>query len=142
MAISLPSGSASGARQTELFVAKLRNTACTHSGAFHDLGSVDTTARATERGRHGTNYMVLRASFQRRTGAAWHTIVSFGPYTSTSFANDASNHTFSQPFAWAIRPEDVGGVYRWRVRFQWWDKRPGQDLRLVEKVRLTDPCST
>lgn len=59
--------------------------------------------------------MVLRASFQRRDGGAWQTLADYGPYTSATFADDASNHAFSQPFTWWIRDEDLGGVFRWRV---------------------------
>jgi hypothetical protein len=141
LAVLIPAGGASAANKaTEHFVAKLRHTSCTHTGAFYGYGSVDTTARIVEKGRHGTNYLVLRASFQRRTGGAWHTVASFGPYRSESFPNNADNHAFTQPFAWAIRAEDVGHVFRWRVRFQWWDKKPGADIRITEKVRLTDAC--
>ena len=50
------------------FVAKLKNTVCTHTGAFYDLGTHDTTARMTENGSK-SNYMAIKGSFQHRDGS-------------------------------------------------------------------------
>jgi hypothetical protein len=134
-------GTAVGANKATVhFVAKLKDTACTHTGEFFGLGAASTTATATERGRHGTNYLVLRAKFQWWNGGAYQALAAFGPYRSVTFPNDASDHSLPQPFSWAFRPEDVGGSFRWRIQYQYWDKRKGKDRRIVEKVRLTNPC--
>jgi hypothetical protein len=126
---------------TKPFVAKLKDTVCTHSGAFFGHGTHDTLAQMTENGRNGTNYMVIKGKFQRRGGGSWQTLAGFGPYTSATFRDGAASHTHSQPYAWAFRDIDVGGTFRWLVTFEWWDQRSGPDRKIESRKRTTAPCT-
>src|SRR5262245_34356946 len=86
------------------FVAKLKNTVCTHTGSSNGLGTLNTTAQMTENGRNGTNYMVIRGAMQRRSGASWTTYYAYPDrYTSPTFANNASSHTHVQGWFWPFR---------------------------------------
>lgn len=123
------------------FVATLKDNVCTHTGAFYGYGTVDTTARMTENGRNGTNYMAIKSKFQKWSGGSWQTLAGFGPYKSAEFRNGAGSHTHSQIFAWAFRDIDLGGTFRWKVTFQWWDKRSGPDVKVAEKVRTSPTCT-
>ena len=125
---------------TKPFVATLKDNVCTHSGAFYDYGTLDTTAQMTENGRNGTNYMRIKGKFQERSGGSWHTLAGFGPYKSAEFTNGTASHSHGQTFAWAFRAVDVGGTFRWKITFEWWDKRSGPDVKLAEKVRISPTC--
>jgi hypothetical protein len=123
------------------FVAKLKDTSCTHTGGVGNNGSLDTLAQMTENGRNGTNYMTIRGKFQERNSGSWKTLAGFGPYTSSTFPNNSVSYTHNQPFAWAFRDQDVGGTFRWKVTFQWWNQRSGPDEKLESKTKTTEGCT-
>ena len=85
--------------------------------------------------------MAIKGRFQQRDGGTWQTLASFGPYKSATFANNASSHTHSQPFAWAFRDVDVGKTFRWQIKFEWWDQRSGPDVKVATKKKTTNACT-
>jgi hypothetical protein len=117
------------------------NTVCTHSGSANGLGTHDTTAEMKEKGRNGTNYMRITGTMQQRDGGRWTKVHTYPSYTSLVFPNDASDHTFGQSFLWPFRPVDVGETMRWKIKFVWYDQRPGPDRKLATKFKTSAPCT-
>jgi hypothetical protein len=94
----------------------------------------------TETGKNGTNYMRIYGTFQQWTGGRWASIYTYGPYASLTFPNDAKSHSHLQTFAWAFRNVDVGKTFRWKIRFEWWDQRPGPDKKLAKQIKYGPSC--
>jgi hypothetical protein len=126
---------------TKPFVAKLKNTVCTHSGSTHGFGTLDTTGQMTENGKNGTNYMRITGTMQERSGDKWVKVFTYAPYTSATFANNAASHTFGQTFLWAFRDFEVGHTMRWKLKFEWFDQRPGPDRKLATKTKYSAACT-
>ena len=95
-------------------------------------------ARAREIDASGANYLRIIFQIQRRGSGVWNTVFQ-RTHTSSLFPNDFTDYQFTKSFAFDWEAEDFGPRHRVRTFWEFWDERPGNDVRLASAVE-NFPC--
>lgn len=122
------------------FVAQLLNTSCSSTGGSHGGGYLSTRAKGTENGNNGSNWIVLRGQFQRKSGASWVNLGDPVVDRSPMFPDGAASHSHARTFRIDFVTA-TSGTYRYSVKFTWRDDQPGQDVTVKTITKATFACT-
>ena len=111
---------------------------CTNEGGANGFGKIALTVEGHSYGDAGTNYLVFKTLRQERLAGVW-TTVEQSVVQSPIYPDDEGlfgHRNFARyPFPSAVHPKT-----RLMTKIQFWDDRPGGDVRLAVHTYRTEGC--
>jgi hypothetical protein len=140
LAICLAMFAAVPASAASPFVARVKTPVCSHTGGLNGHGTMSAFAEFQEIGLSGTNYFRSIASAQKLKNGAWISWGTASKAKSRPFSDDALTHVWSNGWQYDFLESEVGGTYRLKLVYEFWDQKDGPDTRLAKITRYTPAC--